>query len=79
MSEGQELRYAITSGVMDGSNPIYIAKDEFTDLKRTQERLISVRDIEVTFDLLLENYTEFERERLSLSCAGRFLGRRVDD
>ena len=42
MSEGQELRYAITSGVMDGSNPIYVAKDEFTDLKRTQERLISV-------------------------------------
>ena len=67
MSEGQKLRYAIMSGVMDGSKPIYIPKDEFTDLKRTQERLRSVLDIEATFDLLLENYAEFEEDFLCLS------------
>jgi hypothetical protein len=74
MSEEPELRYAITSGVMDGSNPIYIAKDEFAELKRTQGRLTSVLDIETTFDLLLENYTEFEQDFLCLILRSSLFG-----
>jgi hypothetical protein len=35
-------------------------------LKSTQEKLLIVLNIEETFDLLLENYAEFERDFLDL-------------
>ena len=62
----QGLSYALTSGIMDESGPIDISKDNFTMLKLSQKHLISVLSIEETFDLLLENYAEFERDFLGL-------------
>jgi hypothetical protein len=45
-------------------------------LKSTQEKLLIVLNIEETFDLLLENYAEIERDFLGLSLRLSFFGER---
>jgi hypothetical protein len=44
-----------------------ISQDAFTQWESAQRNLFTVLNIEVTFDLLLENYAEFERDCLGLS------------
>jgi hypothetical protein len=61
------MRYTMKRRVLGAPDYIDISKDEFTQWKSAQRNLFSVLNIEVTFDLLLENYTEFERDCLGLS------------
>lgn len=60
------MRYRLRRLVLGVPAFIEISKDEFEQLKRTQKNLLNVLNIEATFDLLLENYAEFERECLGL-------------
>ena len=61
------MKYAITPGVVGIRGSIDIPADEFTKLRSVQKHLIYVLNIEETFDLLLENYAEFESDFLRLS------------
>jgi hypothetical protein len=60
------MRYALRRLVLGVRDFIEISEDEFNTLKLTQEKLLDVLNIEATFDLLLENYTEFEQDLLRL-------------
>ncbi len=46
---------------------ILISEDAFNQWRSTQEYLVTAYNIEATFDLLLENYAEFEQDILRLS------------
>ncbi len=61
------MRYTLRRIVTGVRDFIEISEDEFTTLKLTQEKLLGVLNIEATFDLLLENYAEFEQDLLRLS------------
>ena len=61
------MRYAITPGVIGIPGSIDIPADEFAKLRSAQRDLIYALNIEETFDLLLENYAEFESDLLRLS------------
>jgi hypothetical protein len=60
------MKYAITPGVTGIRGSIDISADEFTKLRSAQKQLIYFLNIEETFDLLLENYAEFESDLLRL-------------
>jgi hypothetical protein len=61
------MRYTLKRRVLGAPDVIEISKDEFDQWQSTQEHLLDVLNIEATFDLLLENYAEFERDLLDLS------------
>ena len=61
------MRYTLKRRGLGASGFIEISEDEFNQWKSTQTKLFTVLNIEVTFDLLLENYAEFERDCLGLS------------
>jgi hypothetical protein len=60
------MRYAITPGVFGIPGSIAIPADEFTKVRSAQKHLIYFLNSEETFDLLLENYAEFESDLLRL-------------
>jgi hypothetical protein len=70
------MRYTLRRLVLGEAGFIELSEDEFTTLKATQEKLLVVLDIEGTFDLLLENYAEFERDLLGLSLRLSLFGKR---
>jgi hypothetical protein len=61
------VRYTLKRRVIGAPEVIEISEDEFNQWKSAQKNLLIVLNIEVTFDLLLENYAEFERDCLGLS------------
>ena len=61
------MRYTLKRRVMGAPGFLDISEDEFQRCKSAHTRLLTVLNIEVTFDLLLENYAEFERDCLGLS------------
>jgi hypothetical protein len=61
------MRYTLKRRVMGAPEFLDISEEEFTQWKSAQSKLFAMLNIEVTFDLLLENYAEFERDCLGLS------------
>ena len=61
------MRYTLKRRVFAGPDFIEISQHEFNRWKCTQSELLSVLNIEATFDLLLENYAEFERDFLAIN------------
>jgi hypothetical protein len=61
------VRYTLKRRVLGAPDSIEISEVEFNLWKSTQKNLFTVLSIEVTFDLLLENYAEFERDCLGLT------------
>jgi hypothetical protein len=61
------MRHTLRRLVLGVPDFIEISEDEFLKFKSTQENLLAVLNIEATFDLLLENYAEFECNFLGLS------------
>jgi hypothetical protein len=61
------VRYTLKRRVLGAPDFGEISEDEFNQWKSAQNNLLVVLSIEVTFDILLENYAEFERDCLGLS------------
>lgn len=59
--------YGITCLVLGFSSFIEISDDEFTRITNAKRNLLTLLGIEEKFDLVLENYLEYERELLSLN------------
>ena len=68
------MRYTIVPGVTGIRGSIEISADEFNKLRRTQKDLIYVLNSEETFDLVLENYAEFESDLLRLGVRSSLFG-----
>jgi hypothetical protein len=58
------MRYRITRAVSSAPGEIEITKAEFEATKKAQDSLVAVVSIEEKFDLLIENYREYERSLL---------------
>ena len=61
------MRYTLKRRVTGAPGFLNISEDEFHQCKSAHTHLLTVLNIEVTFDLLLENYAEFEHDCLGLS------------
>lgn len=61
------MRYQITRLVVGRTPSIDITEERFRAIVDAKQRFIAVLGIEEKFDLLLENFVEFERELLRLS------------
>jgi hypothetical protein len=61
------MRYTLKRRVTGDPGFLDISEDEFYQCKSAHTHLLTVLNIEATFDLLLENYAEFERDCLGLS------------
>lgn len=59
--------YGITCLVLGCSLVIEISDDEFTRITNAKRNFLTILGIEEKFDLVLENYLEYERELLSLN------------
>jgi hypothetical protein len=53
--------------VLGCSSVIEISDDEFTRITNAKRNFLTLLGIEEKFDLVLENYLEYERELLSLN------------
>jgi hypothetical protein len=60
------MRYRRRLLVIGVCDFIEISNDKFEQLRRTLKNLLHVLNIAATFDLLFENYAEFERDYLGL-------------
>jgi hypothetical protein len=70
------MKYRLRRPVTVGRQFREISKDDFNEWRSTQKKLLAVFNIEVTFDLLIENYAEFERDLLSLGLRIALFGER---
>jgi hypothetical protein len=61
------MRYTLKRRVLGVPDFILISEDAFNQWRSTQEHLVTAYNVEATFDLLLENYAEFEQDFLRLS------------
>jgi len=61
------MQYGITKHFVGYKNFLEISKDEFNEAKAASRNLLEVLSIEEKFNLVLENYVEYEREMLGLS------------
>jgi hypothetical protein len=61
------MKYAITPVVRHRADPIEITEDEYRAIATAKDGLIAFIGIEQKFDLVLENYAEYERELLALA------------
>lgn len=59
--------YGITCLVLGCSSVIEISDDEFTRITTAKRHLLTLLGLEEKFDLVLENYLEYERELLRLN------------
>lgn len=62
-----ETRYGITVLTMDVQFFLEISLEEFERIKSAKEKYFRVLGIEEKFDLLLQNYAEYERELIDLT------------
>lgn len=61
------MKYGITKPIYTSEAFIELTESEFDAVKTAKANLITVVGIEEKFDLLIENYAEYERELLNLS------------
>ena len=61
------MRYTMKRRVLGAPDFLDISEEAFQQCQSAYTNLLNVLNIEVTFDLLLENYAEFERDCLGLS------------
>ncbi len=61
------MKYGITDGLASFSEFIEIAKDEYEQIEKARNNLFEGLFIEEKFDLVSENYYEFETELLSIA------------
>lgn len=58
------MKYFIRQRTLDSRLAVQIEFDKFNELKESQEILFAVQAIEEKYDLLIQNYLEFEQEIL---------------
>jgi hypothetical protein len=61
------MRYALAPVIRHRASPIEITEDEYRAVAEAKDGLVTVIGIEQKFDLVLENYAEYERELLRLA------------
>jgi hypothetical protein len=61
------VRYTMKRRVIGAPDFIEISEVEFNQWKSAQANLLTILNIEATFDLLLENYAEFQQDFLALN------------
>jgi hypothetical protein len=61
------MKYALAPAIRHRADAIEIAEDEYRAIAAAKDGLITFIGIEQKFDLVMENYAEYERELLSLA------------
>ena len=61
------MKYALAPAIRHRADPIEITEDEYRAIAAAKDGLITFIGIEQKFDLVLENYAEYERELLGLA------------
>src|SRR3989339_681260 len=65
--EGQQMRYAITKLVLFNKQFIDISESDYQNIKVAKYRLIEALNIEENWELVVENYRDFEMDLLKSS------------
>lgn len=74
-----ENRFAISSINSGKRNLIFITDEEFQNIIDSKEKLIKVLFVEEKFDLLIENYFEFEKELTNITFSKMLFQNHVSD
>jgi hypothetical protein len=61
------MKYALAPIIRSRARPIPLSEDEYQRIARAKDGVIALIGIEQKFDLLLENYVEYENELLGLA------------
>ncbi len=61
------MKFCIHRGVMGNGPTLDISSEEFESVKEARRRLFILVGVEEKFDMLVQNYLEYERELLTLA------------
>jgi len=61
------MKYGLFPVIRSRANPIHLSAREYRAIVRARDGIVSLAGIEETFDLLLQNYLDFEREILDIA------------
>lgn len=61
------MKYILTPRTLTSKKPVDISEAEFTAIKKARDTLLTATNVEEKYDLVVENYSEYERELLGLT------------
>jgi hypothetical protein len=70
----ENINYSLARNVLESVSALPITKDEFDSIKLARDGLLGCLSVEQKYDLVLENYLEFEKCLLELSAKYMVLG-----